>query len=47
MEVIGSDGKKVFGGVVDDHVLDEGNGHDEIGLRGGIFFVEYEEGVGR
>ena len=39
MEVSGSDGKKVIWVVVDDHVLDERNNHDEIGLWGLILIV--------
>ena len=34
VEVVGSDRRKVHWGVVDDHVVKEGNYHDEIGLRG-------------
>ena len=47
--VVGSDTKKVLWEVVDDHVVEEENDHDEIGLRGFDFdlFGKYEEGVGR
>ena len=33
MEVVGYDGKKVFLVVVKNHVAEEENDHDEIGLR--------------
>ena len=32
VEVSGSDGKKVLWEVVDDHVVEEGKEHDDIGL---------------
>ena len=46
MEVVGSDGKKVLWGVVDNHVVEKGNDHGEIVLRGFgfIFFDEYKGG---
>ena len=49
VEVFDSDRKRFLCGVVDDHVVEEENNNDEIGLRGfGFnFFDEYEEGVGR
>ena len=49
VEVVGSDRKTFLWGVVDDHVVEEGNDHDEIRLLGfGFnFFDEDEEGVGR
>ena len=34
VEVSGSDGERVIWEVVDDHVVEEGKNHDEIGLRG-------------
>ena len=34
MEVSVSDRKKVIWEVVDNHVVDDGNNHDEIGLQG-------------
>ena len=39
MEVSGYDGKKVVLKVVDDHVVEEGQEHDEIGLRGFYFYL--------
>ena len=47
MEVSVSDGKKVIWEVVDNHVVDEGNNHDEIGLQGVDFgsFGKNKEGV--
>ena len=49
MEVVGHDGKKVLGEVVDDHVIEKATDHDEMRLRGfGFnFFGEDEKGVGR
>ena len=49
MELFGSDKKKVLWGVVYDHVVEEVNDYDELGLQGfGLNFVgKYEEGVGR
>ena len=49
VEVSGSDGKNFLWGVVDDHVLDEGNNCDEIGLwRFDFgFFVKDKKGVVR
>ena len=32
VEVVGSDGKKFIWEVVDDHVVEEGNDHVEIGV---------------
>ena len=47
MEVTGYDGKKFLWEVVDDHVVEEGNEHDEIGLRGFDFnFFTEDEGRG-
>ena len=34
MEVSGSEGNKVIWEVVDDHVVEDGNNCEEIGLRG-------------
>ena len=34
VEVSGSDKKKILWEVVDDHVVEGGNNHDEIGLQG-------------
>ena len=47
MEVIGSDRKKVIWEVVDDHLLEEENYHDEICPQGfnSSFFGEFKEGV--
>ena len=49
MEVVGSNGKNVLWEVEDDHVVEEENDHDEIGLQGFGFnsFDKDEEGVGR
>ena len=47
VEVSGSDGYKVLWEVVDDHVVEEGNNHDDIGLRGGLFrFFWHIQGEG-
>ena len=47
MEVTGYDGKKFLWEVVDDHVVEEGKEHDEIGLWGFDFdlFEKDKEGV--
>ena len=37
VEVFGYDGKKFFWEVVDDHVIEEVNDHDEIALQGAYF----------
>ena len=37
VEVIGSDGKNFFWGVVDNHVIEDEIYHDEIGLQGFYF----------
>ena len=37
-ELSGSDGKKVLWGVVDDHVVEEIKEHDQIGLKGFLFY---------
>ena len=49
MEFFGHDKKKVLWEVVDDHVAEEPNYHEEIGLRGFGFnvFNKDEEGVVR
>ena len=49
MEVVGQEKKKVLWGVVNDNVVEEPTGHEEIGLRGVDFnvFGEDEEGVVR
>ena len=49
MEVIGFDGNKVLWEVVYDHVVEEGNDHEEIGLRGFYFnlFDKNDKEVGR
>ena len=49
MEVSGSDGKKVLWEVVDDHVVEEGKEHDDIGLWGFDFNLidKDKEGVFR
>ena len=39
VEVSVSDGKEIIWEVVDDHVAEEGNNHDEIGLRG--FYIDF------
>ena len=47
VEVFSSDRKKFLWEVVDDHVVEEGNEHDEIGLRGFDFnFFTEDEGRG-
>ena len=41
VEVSGSDGEKVIWEVVDNHVVEEGNNHYEIGLQGvDLIFLE-------
>ena len=49
VEVVGSNGNNILWGVVDNHVVEEGNVHDEIGLRGFGFklFGKDKEGIGR
>ena len=49
VEVVGSGGKKVIWEVIDDHVIEEVNDNDEIGLQGFAFnlFDEDKEEVGR
>ena len=49
MEVFSSGGNKVLWEVVDNHVVEEKNDRDEIGLRGFDFkfFYEDEEGISR
>ena len=49
VEVVGSDGNNVLWEVVDNHVVEEKNDHDDIGPRGFDFnFIdEDKEGVGR
>ena len=38
-EVSGSDGKKFFWGAVDNHVVEDGKEHDEIGFTGGFMII--------
>ena len=38
VEVSGSDGRKVSLKALENHVVEEGKEHDEIGLRGSDFF---------
>ena len=49
MEVVGSNGNNILWEVVDNHVVEEVNDHDEIGLQGFGFklFGKDKEGVGR
>ena len=49
VEVFSYYGNKVLWEVVDDHVVEEGNDHDEIGLRefDFNFLSEDEQGFGR
>ena len=47
MEVSGSDGRKVSLKALENHVVEEGKEHDEIGLWGLIFFNKYKGGVDR
>ena len=49
VEVVGYDGKKVLWEVVENHAVEEGNDHEEIGLRGVGFYLfdKYEKGVSR
>ena len=49
MEVVGRDLKKVLWKLVDDHVVEEPSGHEDIGLWGFDFnvFDENKEGVVR
>ena len=49
VKVSGSDGKKVLWEVVDDHVVEEGKEHDDIGLWGFDFNLidKDKEGVFR
>ena len=46
MEVSGSDGKKFLWEVVDDHVVEEGKEHNDIGLWGFDFILFGEDGEG-
>ena len=43
MEVVGSDRKKVLWKLLDDHVVEEVNYHDEIGLWGFNFNLRGED----
>ena len=49
VEVVDNDKKEVLWEVVDGHVVEEPNDHEEIVLRefGFNFFDKYEKGVGR
>ena len=49
VEVIGYDGKQVLWELIDNHVVQEDNDNDQIGLRGFYFnfFEKDKEGVGR
>ena len=42
MEVSGSDGKKVLWVAVENHAIEEGNEHGEIGIQG-FYFGYFEE----
>ena len=43
MEVSVSDRKKVIWEVVDNHVVDDGNNHDEIGLQGVLYWFFWKK----
>ena len=46
VEVSDKDGKKLIWEVVDDHLFEEGVGHEELGLRGFDFKLFDEEREG-